>query len=331
MTTNMKMIFWFSILSGTLIAVSSKSWISVWMGLEINLLAFVSLISNSMNQQTSEATLKYFLVQSLASSMFLFWTIFNFMQSNWFILMTENLNSTTISIILALKMGAAPFHFWFPPTAEGLSWFNCMILLTWQKVAPLFILMSFNSFSLVILASFSSIIGAVGSLNQSSLRKLMAYSSINHMGWILATMYINDKLMLTYFIMYCSLSILVMLMFNYFKLMHINQIQNTNNILINLILMLNLMSLGGLPPFVGFMPKWLSLNYLLMYNQFMLSLILVLSTLVTLYVYIRLTYSSFNILSTSSKWFNINLYSPMLIIFSLPSLISLPIMINFIM
>nr|YP_010610604.1 NADH dehydrogenase subunit 2 [Thereuopoda clunifera]WAP91268.1 NADH dehydrogenase subunit 2 [Thereuopoda clunifera] len=331
MNTNMKMIFWFSILAGTIIAISSKSWISVWMGLEINLLAFIALISNSLNQQSSEATLKYFLVQSLASSMFLFWAITNFLQNNWFIMLTENLNSLIISVILALKLGAAPFHFWFPPTAEGLSWFNCMILLTWQKIAPLFVMMSFNSPIIILLATFSSIIGAVGSLNQTSLRKLMAYSSINHMGWIFASMFINNKLMLTYFIIYCSLSLLIMMILNFFKIMHINQIQNTNNTFTNFFIMLNLMSLGGLPPFLGFLPKWLTLNYLMNDNQFFLALILVFSTLITLYVYIRLMYPSLSIFTASNSWFNNKLNSSLVLILSFPSLLSLPFMVNFIL
>nr|YP_010620293.1 NADH dehydrogenase subunit 2 [Thereuonema tuberculata]WAX37243.1 NADH dehydrogenase subunit 2 [Thereuonema tuberculata] len=331
MNTNMKMIFWFSIFVGTLIAVSSKSWISVWMGLEINLLAFIALISNSLNQQSSEATLKYFLVQSLASSMFLFWAIINFLQNNWFIMIIEDFNALIISTILALKLGAAPFHFWFPPTAEGLSWFNCIILLTWQKIAPLFVLMSFNSLIIIILSMFSSIIGAIGTLNQSSLRKLMAYSSINHMGWIFASMFINNKLMLTYFFIYCFLSIIIMLMFNLFKTMHINQIQNTNNTFMNFLIMLNLMSLGGLPPFLGFMPKWITLNYLMNNNQLFLALILVFSTLITLYVYIRLMYPSLSIFTSTNSWYSNKMNSSMLMILSFPSLFSLPLLVNFVM
>nr|YP_010265757.1 NADH dehydrogenase subunit 2 [Ochlerotatus fluviatilis]UIS24511.1 NADH dehydrogenase subunit 2 [Ochlerotatus fluviatilis] len=303
-------IFLIMLIMGSLITISSNSWLGAWMGLEINLLSFIPLMNESKkNLMTSESSLKYFLTQAFASSILLFSIILMmmFFKNNWFI--NNNFNELLILSTLLLKSGAAPFHFWFPGVMEGLSWINGLILMTWQKIAPLMLIsynMNYNFFIISII--FSMTIGALGGLNQTSLRKLMAFSSINHLGWMLMAMMNNELLWMIYFLFYSILSISIIMMFNNFKLFHFNQIFNFSmiNPLMKFFMFLNLLSLGGLPPFLGFLPKWLVIQNLVEMNQLFLLFIATCLTLITLFYYLRMSYSIYMLNYNKNSWMMMN-------------------------
>uniref|UniRef100_UPI0030FE9691 NADH dehydrogenase subunit 2 n=1 Tax=Neopanorpa claripennis TaxID=3135613 RepID=UPI0030FE9691 len=306
-----KILFLITLISGTLITISSNSWLGAWMGLEINLLSFIPLMTNSNNLMSTEASLKYFLTQALASAILLFsvilltmtnYIIFSFPESN--MIMNLMVNST-----LLLKMGAAPFHFWFPGVMEGLSWMNAFTLMTWQKIAPL-MLISYcfiNNFIIYVIF-FSVMIGSLGGLNQTSLRKLMAYSSINHIGWMLGAMTISENYLIIYFLLYVFLSFSIILLMNYYNMFHLKQtFSSSNSPIVKFCLFSALLSLGGLPPFLGFMPKWAVIQILIENNQLILITIIVVLTLITLYFYLRITYSAFMLANAEPNWvFNLN-------------------------
>nr|WNZ34442.1 NADH dehydrogenase subunit 2 [Haemagogus janthinomys] len=306
-------IFFIMLILGSLITISSNSWLGAWMGLEINLLSFIPLMNESKkNLMTSESSLKYFLTQAFASSILLFAIILMmlFFNNNW--MTNNNFNDLLILSTLLLKSGAAPFHFWFPGVMEGLNWINNLILMTWQKIAPLMLIsynMNYNFFLISIILSM--IIGALGGLNQTSLRKLMAFSSINHLGWMLMAMMNNELLWFSYFTLYSILSMSIILMFNNFKLFHFNQMFNFSliNPLIKFFMFLNLLSLGGLPPFLGFLPKWLVIQNLIELNQIFLLFISVCLTLITLYYYLRMSYSIYMLNYNKNSWMLTNFYN----------------------
>nr|QJX65646.1 NADH dehydrogenase subunit 2 [Amorophaga japonica] len=303
MINSNKMFFIFILFFSTLISISSNSWLGCWIGMEINLLSFIPIITNSFNLMSSEASLKYFLTQSIASMNFLFIIIMN--MSNFNLFEYKNFSTILINITLLMKMGAAPLHFWFPNIMEGLSWMNCFLLMTWQKITPM-ILMSYyyNLTFLMIPMLLSIMIGSFSGFNQTSLRKLMAFSSINHLGWMISTIMMSNIYWNIYFIIYSMLMILMTLMFYNFNLMYMNQLFFSNiNKMIKLIIFMNLLSLGGLPPFLGFFPKWIIINFMIMNNMFIFIFIFVLSALITLFFYIRITYSSFMINYLKLKWF----------------------------
>ncbi len=156
----------------------------------------------------------------------------------------------------------------------------------------------------------SSLIGALGGLNQTSLRKLIAYSSINHLGWILAAIYNSNILWITYFIFYTFLTFSIIFIFNMFKTSHINQLFSMffHSKVIKFFLFFNLLSLGGLPPFLGFFPKWIVIQSLTINNQLFLLTFIVLITLITLYFYIRLCYRAFILNYYESNWLTSSAY-----------------------
>nr|UAV86088.1 NADH dehydrogenase subunit 2 [Philus pallescens] len=289
-----KILFGHTLIFGTILTISSYSWFSMWIGLEINLLSFIPLLSNSKNMYPSESALKYFITQALASTILLFSIIMIlnlkefFPQNSLFLIM---MNSAFLT-----KMGAAPFHAWFPEVMEGLDWWNCLILLTWQKIAPM-ILMMYNlnlTFFLSSVIVFSSLTGGILGLNQVSLRKILAYSSINHIGWMLASMMNSISIWLIYFLTYSIITFNIIIIFYLTNSFYLKQLLNTinSNKIFKIFFILNFLSLGGLPPFLGFLPKWLTINFLVFNNYFILSLILIISTLLTLFFYLRLSFSS---------------------------------------
>nr|YP_010442985.1 NADH dehydrogenase subunit 2 [Alloxiphidiopsis emarginata]UTD48935.1 NADH dehydrogenase subunit 2 [Alloxiphidiopsis emarginata] len=307
-----KLLFFMTLIMGTLISVSATSWLGVWMGLEINLLSFIPLMSNTKNILSTEASLKYFLIQAIASSLLLFSLIMMFLMSNMSSLMNHEVFLLLISSALLLKMGAAPFHFWFPGTMEGLTWWNNLILMTWQKIAPLMLIsymIKMNVFfSIIIVSSIS--IGSLGGLNQTSLRKLMAYSSINHLGWMIAAMTSGENLWQLYFLIYFFLSTAIIFMFNNFQNFHINQnfLMMNNDPKIKFCMFSLLLSLGGLPPFLGFLPKWLIIQAMAEMNSLLIITLMVITTLITLFYYIRITFSAFLFSYTEVKWNYIQSY-----------------------
>lgn len=241
--------------------------------------------------------MKYFLVQALASSIFFFSIILLMISNN---LIRERVYSRSFNLIilnssLLLKMGAAPFHFWFPEIIEGLRWINSLILITWQKIAPI-ILLSYSlkttRIILFIIAS-CSIVGRIGGLNQTSLRKIIAFSSINHIGWIIASFLKNEIIWLIYFAIYSIISSTIILLMNSFKVFHLKQIFTliNGNILVKFRFIINLLSLGGLPPFLGFFPKWIIIQHLRT-NYRLILLIIIIMTLITLFFYLRIAYTS---------------------------------------
>nr|YP_009442833.1 NADH dehydrogenase subunit 2 [Phaedyma columella]ATP01308.1 NADH dehydrogenase subunit 2 [Phaedyma columella] len=299
-----KMFFLFILFFSTLISISSNSWLGCWIGLEINLLSFIPLMSSPNNLLNSETSLKYFLTQSIASINFLFAILLNLFLMNFFF---NNFFSIIINSAMLMKMGSIPFHFWFPNIMEGLSWINCFILMTWQKITPMILLSYYLNFSyLYVIMIFNVLVGAISSFNQTSLRKLMAFSSINNLGWMISSMIISENLWFIYFIFYSIFTFIMCFLFYMINTFYINQLFFFNmNFLIKISIMINFLSLGGLPPFLGFFPKWLVINYLLNNNFIIISFIFVMSSLILLFVYIRIIYSSLMFFSFKLKWFKI--------------------------
>nr|YP_009227719.1 NADH dehydrogenase subunit 2 [Tetraclita serrata]AHX97889.1 NADH dehydrogenase subunit 2 [Tetraclita serrata] len=296
-------IYAFFLILGTMISISSSSLFGMWMGLEINLMSFIPLVINlENNKKSSEAAIKYFLVQAIASSLVIFSSMFFFIFSGNVFLLSPNI---IITLALCTKLGMAPFHFWFPEVLEGMNWINSLLLLTWQKISPLIILsILFHAKSLLILALMSAVTGAVSGFNQTSMRKILAFSSISHLGWIGSMMFFNSGFWLVYFILYCLTSFILCFSFWFLNLNYFSQLSMTQNMNEKMIIFVNLLSLGGLPPLLGFLPKWIAIMTLK--SSFPLLIVLISSSLITLYFYTRLCFSTFTLYLQSMTWFQKN-------------------------
>nr|YP_010282265.1 NADH dehydrogenase subunit 2 [Layahima wuzhishana]UHM24915.1 NADH dehydrogenase subunit 2 [Layahima wuzhishana]UHM24928.1 NADH dehydrogenase subunit 2 [Layahima wuzhishana] len=288
---------------GSILSISSNSWLGAWMGLEINLLSFIPLLSNLKNLTSTESSLKYFIVQALASTTLLFVILLLSFNQNYSFEYYPHLNIILNSALL-MKMGAAPFHSWFPEVMEGLSWSMSFILMTWQKIAPM-ILISYCLFHKFIFFTIvtSILVGSIGGINQTNLRSLMAYSSINHLGWMLSSLLISLNHWMVYFLFYSTLSLSIVHTFYQFNVFYFSQVFSmlSNMPILKFSLFCNFLSLGGLPPFTGFLPKWIIIQNLSVTNSTLVTMMVIL-TLITLFFYIRLTYSALMINTTLISW-----------------------------
>lgn len=303
-----KLLFFNTLILGTLIAISSYSWLRIWIGLEINLLSIIPLIKRRQkNIYPAESAIKYFIIQAYGSSIIILSIILSF---NLKTLIIENyifIDKILLNTALLIKIGAAPFHFWLPEVLEGLRWINNIIILTWQKIAPI-ILLAYNTEApifLSIIVIISSIIRGLQGINQVRIRKIIAYSSINHISWIISAIITSIEIWSCYFIIYRIITLNIILIIIKYKIYQINQLANLlrKNKNIKILFICNFLSLGGLPPFLGFFPKWLTINTIINNNIFSLRLFIILFTLITLYFYLRITFSSFTINSEESLIF----------------------------
>nr|YP_009318323.1 NADH dehydrogenase subunit 2 [Astralium haematragum]AOZ71804.1 NADH dehydrogenase subunit 2 [Astralium haematragum] len=266
-------LFIFVFVFGSLLSLSSLHWLGIWAGLEINLMGFIPILVYRGITQETESGMKYFIIQALGSGMLMLGSLISFSTSlSWemFILFNNSFGLVILVFGLMLKLGSFPFHFWLPSVMAGISWASCLILTTWQKVAPMFLLSSmFHSWSLsnmwsakllVVMAGLSSIVGGVGGLNQTQIRALLAYSSIGHMGWMLFCSVIGEGALKTYFLIYFFTSVCVFLVLWYFEgslYSQMGSLGQSYSKINEVCLILMLLSLGGMPPFLGFVGKWL--------------------------------------------------------------------------
>nr|YP_007627031.1 NADH dehydrogenase subunit 2 [Lithidiopsis carinatus]AGC22322.1 NADH dehydrogenase subunit 2 [Lithidiopsis carinatus] len=326
MTNNStKLLFLSTLMMGTILSISSNSWFGVWMGLEINLLSFIPLLANNKNMMMNESSIKYFIVQAMASTMLLFSILLIQMKHpmGW---EKEMIPSMMISSALLLKIGAAPFHFWFPEVMSSSTWNNCLTLMTWQKIAPMMVLsycIKMSTFTMTIVIT-SILIGAMGGLNQTSLRQVLAYSSISHLGWMISSLIVSETMWELYFMVYSLLSVTMVLIFKLTNSFFMNQLYSSNNLKteIKFMMFISLLSLGGLPPFLGFLPKWMIIQSLIENNLIPLMTIMVVLTTITLYYYMRISFSALIMTYTENSWYLSMKKQPQLFILPMMVMIS---------
>nr|QDI93894.1 NADH dehydrogenase subunit 2 [Tuxedo drakei] len=308
MKTSSKTLFMFMLISSTILVLSSSSWLNMWMGLEINLMSFIPLISSPKNMFLSQSTMMYFLIQSMSSMMFITLILVN---KYMFLYLKGEFIKIMIILTMMMKMGMPPFHMWLPEVMNKISWTMCLILMTWQKVAPMYIMsMAIYMNKLTIMAiCASAIVGATGGLNQTSTRKIMAYSSMNHMSWLAACTATYKKSWVTYILLYSMLMIIISLMMYSYNIMYINQMNIIGSMNMEKMTFMSLMlSAGGIPPFLGFLPKWITIQYMISSKEFLMMSIMMMSALITLMYYLRMSSLMNLIMGYSQKWM-VNMYS----------------------
>nr|ACJ35352.1 NADH dehydrogenase subunit 2 [Platyrrhinus aurarius]ACJ35353.1 NADH dehydrogenase subunit 2 [Platyrrhinus aurarius]ACJ35354.1 NADH dehydrogenase subunit 2 [Platyrrhinus aurarius]ACJ35355.1 NADH dehydrogenase subunit 2 [Platyrrhinus aurarius]ACJ35356.1 NADH dehydrogenase subunit 2 [Platyrrhinus aurarius] len=289
-----------TVILGTTIVMTSSHWLMVWIGFEMNMLAIIPVLMKTHHPRSTEAATKYFLTQATASMLLMLAVIINLLYSGqWTVTNMMNPTASTIlTLALTMKLGLSPFHFWVPEVTQGVPLSSGLILLTWQKLAPLSILYmispNINSDLLLTMSILSILIGGWGGLNQTQLRKIMAYSSIAHMGWMTAILIYNPTMTLLNLTIYIMMTLtMFMLLINTTTTTTLSLAHTWNKTpLITIIILTTLLSLGGLPPLTGFMPKWMIIQELTKNNNIILPTFMAITALLNLYFYMRLTYST---------------------------------------
>ena len=315
---------------GMLLMISSNDLLSLFMSMELQSLSLYILVSFSREDFiSSEAGVKYFIIGSLSTCIFLFGTslIYGLVGSTSFneisIFMSDLYSTPTMLIVglifilvsLSLKISAAPFHMWTPDVYQGAPSIVTTLLSTLPKIAAFGVLIRLLVYPfgeiivdwgkiLIILSITSMIIGSLGALLQSDLKRLMAYSTINHIGFILMALIPGSEDGITSICIYLIFYVTMNLgMFLFILNMQRDQVSVTSmkdlsglyksQPLIAGCLAIILFSMAGIPPLAGFIGKLIILNIIIDNNLFFLAIIAVLTSVIAAFYYIRLIKSIF--------------------------------------
>nr|AFP54166.1 NADH dehydrogenase subunt 2 [Neophema chrysostoma] len=300
MSPSTKLISVTSLLLGTTITTTSNHWVMAWTGLEINTLAIIPMISKPHHPRAIEAATKYFLVQAAASTLVLFSSMLNaWSTGQWDITqLTYPPSHLLLTTAIAMKLGLAPFHFWFPEVLQGTTLTTALLLSTMMKLPPITILLltshSLNPTLLTTMSISSIALGGWMGLNQTQTRKILAFSSISHLGWMTTIIIYNPKLALLAFYIYVLMTTTIFLTMNMNNTLKLSTLMSawTKTPALSTTLMLTLLSLAGLPPLTGFLPKWLIIQELTKQEMTTTATIISMLSLLGLFFYLRLTYCS---------------------------------------
>jgi NADH-quinone oxidoreductase subunit N len=307
---------------GMLVMISSNDLIVFYMGLELQSLALYVLATFNRDQlKSSEAGLKYFVLSALSSGLLLYGCslIYGFTGSTNFNIIAEQLNSneyaTTFGIVfilvgLSFKISAVPFHMWAPDVYEGSPTSVTLFFTMVPKIAALTVFVRFlyvpflnliDQWQIIIifLSIASMLFGAISAIGQTNLKRLIAYSSIGHIGYTLAGLTTGTNEGIQSSIIYITIYIIMNLgLFSCLLMMKRNNVYyedindlsglSKNHPLLSLSLLVILFSLAGIPPLAGFFAKFYIFKSVLEQSMFFLAIVGLLSTVIAAYYYLRI-------------------------------------------
>lgn len=275
--------------SSFILAINADDWFIIWLGLEVNIIVFVVMIYERYRIKHIESCLKYFFIQRLGSGLFI--GIFY---------LNKDLLRYIGSLILRYKVGAGPFFFWFPSVARGLGWWSCIILFSLQKVIPLILLVIFIRWLVWFILIVRLLFGILGSLNQIHIKRLLAFSSIHHIGWLLICNNIDRGIWIVYLLIYMFVIFSVILIFSYFEIENLIGVNKYKN---KWWFLLRILRIGGMPPFLGFFIKWLAFKCFIDIDYWVIFFIIIISVTM-FYVYVRVIYNVFIGSGDEMRWVN---------------------------
>nr|YP_010736832.1 NADH dehydrogenase subunit 2 [Macropsis hainanensis]WEP24706.1 NADH dehydrogenase subunit 2 [Macropsis hainanensis] len=285
-----KMMFTNTIMIGVMMAVSSNNWMILWTSMEIGVLSIVPLMTQE--KVSSDSAIKYFIIQSISSCMMI--AMISSMTSviNFKIMLTQ---------AMLIKIGAAPFHMWVLSIIEGIEYYTMFILFTLIKIPGLLTLGILNE-QLKYWSILSMIIGSIMVMNQSSLKKMLSYSSIYNVGIMLSSINENQVWM-TYLLVYSMMLMMVLILLSKMKMNYLNQlISNEIKMISKTSIWIVLLSMAGMPPMVGFTIKMMILESMIIKMEILLLSIVFFTSILMMFMYMRISFLSMMMFSTLMKW-----------------------------
>lgn len=295
------LIFLILVTLSSLLLVCSVNWLSVYLALELQALSLFVLVGLSRGSAWgTEASLKYFSLGALSSAFFLLGCVFFYGVTGEGSIQSVggDLGKVFITIALLFKLSAAPFHMWAPDVYEGAPTSTAAVLAILPKVSVFSILIQVQpAYHLVLICSFISIIlGALGALNQTRFKRLVAYSGVSHLGFVLFGFSIGSlgslQASYVYLLAYVVMSLCLFSAFLTSRprkefLWGLSAVSRDNPS-VALVLALVFLSTAGIPPLLGFLGKWLVLLSGLSSGYFQVSLVAVAFSVIAGFYYVRL-------------------------------------------
>jgi NADH-quinone oxidoreductase subunit N len=307
---------------GMMVMISSNDLIVFYMGLELQSLALYVLATfNRNNLKSSEAGLKYFVLSALSSGLLLYGCslIYGFSGSTNFEIIASQLDSNeyalTFGIVfilvgLAFKISAVPFHMWAPDVYEGSPTTVTLFFTMVPKIAALTVFIRFLfvpflelidqwQMILVFLSIASMLFGAIAAIGQKNIKRLIAYSSIGHIGYALAGVASASNEGIQSSVIYLTIYIVMnlglfscLLMLrrndNYYESIDNLSGLSKNHPILSFSLLVILFSLAGIPPLAGFFAKFYIFKAVIEQSMYFLAIVGLLSTVIAAFYYLRI-------------------------------------------
>nr|YP_010531060.1 NADH dehydrogenase subunit 2 [Cladolidia robusta]UXW93607.1 NADH dehydrogenase subunit 2 [Cladolidia robusta] len=279
------------IIMGMLISLSSSNWIMLWSGLELMLLSFIPIMS-SMNTMYTESAMKYFIMQSISSALLMMSILTS---------LTMLDNKMLMITAMLIKLAIAPMNMWFISTMEGISTNMLMTMLITMKIIPM-VVMSYMNLKINTMIITSLLISALLIINQTSMKKIIGHSSVFNFTLMLSVVSISFMWM-NYLLIYSMLTWSMINTMKTIKIKSINQLMiNEQSKIIKLNLWLLMLSFMGMPPLLGFMNKLMVFELMLSMKDYTMLLMMISSSMMIAFTYMRLSYSSMMMMSMKTKW-----------------------------
>ena len=295
---------------GSLIIITCDQLILIYLALELQTFSiFILIASKTLSIKGSEGALKYFILGALSSGLFLFSLVVTYLNSGELSIISFNslnysdgYNIQTYLLIFSMffKLSLFPIHFWIPDIYEGCTDRIMGVIGTFPKISVLGFLVQLNLISNLFLwcALGSVLVGTIGAMNQSKLKRLLAYSGITHMGMgvIVLSIFSKEHLepVMLYLVIYVMGFMVIVLLMRYYADERYNYLYDLSgmhqfNMVIAITWSLCLLSVGGIPPLSGFLAKWWVLWSLLLSNYFIVVLFCIFFSILGMVYYLRIT------------------------------------------
>ena len=313
---------------GMMVMVSGHSLLTLYMGLEIMSLSLYALIASARDRSVAiEAALKYFVLGAIASGLLLYGMsmiygitgsldiaqISNFARASTLAsqqTLILNFGLVFLVIGVAFKLGAVPFHMWVPDVYQGSPTSVTMFLSTVPKIAAIALLIRllidglgdlqhYWSDLLMIIAVLSIALGSLVALMQSNIKRMLAYSTISHIGFVLLG-FVTGVVegygaAVFYILVYILMSLaafgsIIVLNKNGFEADQISDYQglSKHSPWFALIILVVMLSMAGVPPFIGFYSKLFILQQVIAEGYVILAVIAVVFAVISAYYYLQI-------------------------------------------
>ena len=308
---------------GSFVLISSDNFLTAFIGLELQSLSLYLMAAfNTKNLKSNEAGIKYFSLGALSSGFLLFGISMIYYDTSSFYMQNLN-NFTTISeiglslilISLFFKVSAAPFHIWTPDVYEGSPTISTLFFASLPKFASLIFLFrvyqelnisGIQSLDYIfqIVCAISLLVGVYGAITQKVIKRLLAFSSINHIGFmllgIMCYQFMSEGTLFFYLIIYLitTFGIFAVLLNlrtvegEFTKISQLNGLRFTSNSK-SISMLVFFFSLAGIPPFAGFFAKFFILSASITDGFFFLSIVAVLSSVIAAFYYLTIIKNMF--------------------------------------
>lgn len=268
----------------TFISFFLSNGLRVWLILELNFMCFVRILRQEFRFNHANGNLYYFLIQSLGRAFILLSLLV-------ILVWKVSIFSLIFFFAILLKLGGAPFQFWYLKLITKISWFNIWLLSIWQKFIPLILIKFRTNISLQIVFGFLRVIfGRLRNLSQKKIKKILGLSSLFSLGWILSSLFLRK--VWVWFLAGYGVALLNLL--NYFKTSNLLNIETSENSKKNFVrllgLFISLLIVRGIPPFILFYLKVLILLFLLKFSLIIILLFLFFSVFI-IYIYLIIGFS----------------------------------------